>query len=361
MLLPTPQPAGLRVIPGSDANHQYIKPGGTDVRGVCPPLNTLANHGYVSRSGITTLAEAANAVQIGYGFSYDLATLLGALGVITGGDLLTGKFSIGGADSRVPNTLGPSLGLDKHGTFEVDNSITRQDAYFGNQANFLASRWDRLNNIRNQNGGGQFGRETMRYDGAVTYDESRSTNPQFNAGIKWLIVAFGARGFIYRGLPNGTTPNVADYPNIAPFFLIETFPQEWYRRDTPYGLEDLVTDILDLYLHPGTGSPRELGANAGLNNFAPSGYDPSTKSVDALSCFFLEQILDAAPGFVQPALVDNLDLFTGFVKGVIAPFFSSGCNITDYAVPSASAGEDTTGSASDDGPAIVNGVYQPNS
>ena len=66
--LPTSQPAGLRPIPGKDPNYQYVRPSGKDVRGACPPLNTLANHGYISRSGITTFAEAANAVQIGYGF-----------------------------------------------------------------------------------------------------------------------------------------------------------------------------------------------------------------------------------------------------------------------------------------------------
>lgn len=29
----------------NDANHPYIAPGATDLRGPCPGLNTLANHG----------------------------------------------------------------------------------------------------------------------------------------------------------------------------------------------------------------------------------------------------------------------------------------------------------------------------
>jgi Peroxidase, family 2 len=104
--LPTPQATGLLEIPGDDPDHQFIAPGPTDVRGLCPTLNTLANHGYISRNGITTFAEAANAVQIGYGMGFGLGTALSALGLIAGGDLLTGIYSIGGADSRVPNTLG---------------------------------------------------------------------------------------------------------------------------------------------------------------------------------------------------------------------------------------------------------------
>ena len=115
----------------------------------------MANHGYISRNGITTFAEASNACQQTLGFGYDLCTVLSALGLIAGGrckssylsghsrkrskyllpragDLVSGKYSIGGADSRVPNTLGPALGISKHGTFEIDQSISRVDQYFGN-------------------------------------------------------------------------------------------------------------------------------------------------------------------------------------------------------------------------------------
>lgn len=59
------------------------------------------------------------------GLDYTGCVAVSILGLITGGDLLTGKFSIGGQDSRVPNTLGTSLGASKHGFFESDGSITR--------------------------------------------------------------------------------------------------------------------------------------------------------------------------------------------------------------------------------------------
>ena len=45
---------------------------------------------------------------------------------MAGGDLATGAYSIGGQDDRVPNTLGPALGISKHGVFEIDNSPSRQ-------------------------------------------------------------------------------------------------------------------------------------------------------------------------------------------------------------------------------------------
>lgn len=56
--------------------------------------NTLANHGYLSRNGITTWAEAANAIQTGFGFGYDMATVLSALGLLAGGDVVCNLPSI---------------------------------------------------------------------------------------------------------------------------------------------------------------------------------------------------------------------------------------------------------------------------
>ena len=82
---------------------------------------------------------------------------------MAGGDLITGKYSIGGADARVPNTIGPALGLDKHGVFEIDGSITREDVHFGNNANFLLQRWDEYVSISDKYGG-LFGQDTQAED-----------------------------------------------------------------------------------------------------------------------------------------------------------------------------------------------------
>ncbi|KAF1982538.1 hypothetical protein K402DRAFT_362648 [Aulographum hederae CBS 113979] len=352
--VPTPQPTGLKLIPGNAAANQFKYPGPTDVRGLCPTLNTLANHGFISRTGITTFAEASNACQIAYGFGYDLCTVLSALGVIAGGDLVSGKYSIGGADSRVPNTLGPSLGLDKHGTFEIDNSITRQDTFFGNQADFKLSRWNRLVDIASKYGG-FFGEQTFIEEKGITYDESLATNPTFFAGAKWFVVAHAERAFVYRALPNGTFPDKADFQNIAPFFLNETFPPQWFRRASAYSVPNLVTDIAALY----AGSPRPLGANEGLNNFVPLGQDITAMTPAQLGCFILQNIFDTIPGQVQPGLLANLGVYKAFATGAILPFFGSfNCPLDSYVVPSPSAGSSSAGSSGNSGPIIINGVYQ---
>ncbi|KAF2239705.1 Cloroperoxidase [Viridothelium virens] len=355
--VPTPQPQGHIIIPGDDPDHQFQAPGATDVRGICPTLNALANHGYISRDGITSFAEAANAVQTGYGFGYGLSVFLSALGLLAGGDLITGKYSIGGADSRVPNTIGPTLGLDKHGVFEIDGSITREDVHFGNNANFLLQRWEEYVNISNQYDG-QFGAATQAYDNGLRYDYSRETNPEFLAGVAWFAVSHAERVFVYEGLANGTATGAGDanFANIGPFFLNETFPPEWFRRGVPFSLAGAFGEAAALFL----ANPRELGGNEGLGNFVPLDTNITSLTPAELGCFVLENFLDLAPNQIQPTVVNNLDTFSGFVKGTVAPFFIDdgyfNCNVTTFIEPSASAGVNQTGSQSSSG-SPVNGAY----
>lgn len=59
--------------------------------------------------------------------SFDIAVFLSALGLLAGGDIPTGIFSIGGQSDLVPETLGePVYGIDRHGLFEIDASISRK-------------------------------------------------------------------------------------------------------------------------------------------------------------------------------------------------------------------------------------------
>jgi hypothetical protein len=311
----------------------------------------MANHGYISRDGITTFAEAANACQITLGFGYDTCTFLSALGLLAGGDLATGKMSIGGADSRVPNTLGPALGISHHGPFEIDQSISRSDTYFGNNANFNLTRFNRIVDIADENGG-QFGLDTWNQERQLTYTESRDTNPEFDAGAKHLAVSLAERVFIYRALPNGTDETNANFANIAPFFLNETFPPFWFRRGTPYSLPNVADDILALYL----AGPTELGSNQGLNNFVPLGTDFGSLSSAEVLCFLEENMLDILPGQFSTAITGELTTVQAFVNGAIAPFFATeGCAV-DWTAAGKSAGTTIKGTSAKSG-ILVDGVY----
>ncbi|KAL9052462.1 MAG: hypothetical protein Q9162_005374 [Coniocarpon cinnabarinum] len=343
--IPTPQSQGLVEIPGDDPDHQFQAPGPTDVRGICPTLNALANHGKCS-----SLSGSASGVP----FTYGLSVFLSALGLLAGGDLPTGKYTIGGADSRVPNTIGPALGLDSHGVFEIDGSITRQDVHFGNNANFLLQRWEEYVDAANDNGG-LFNEAANAQDNGFRYDNSRNTNPDFFAGAAWFAVSHAERVFVYQGLPNGTNQSYADYQNVAPFFLDERFPEEWYRRADPFTLPSAFMEAAGMFLL----NPRELGANEGLNNFVPLGVDLTSQTPAQIGCFIIENILDLAPDQFKPAIANNFDTYQAFVQGIILPFFENdgffNCDVQSFARPSANAGV-ADGSVSSSG-SPVNGSY----
>lgn len=47
--------------------HAWAAPGPSDIRGPCPGLNALANHGYFPRSGVVPLTVGATATNQVYG------------------------------------------------------------------------------------------------------------------------------------------------------------------------------------------------------------------------------------------------------------------------------------------------------
>jgi hypothetical protein len=149
---------------------------------------------------------------------------------------------------------------------------------------------------------------------------------------------------------------VANYANVAPFFLNETFPPNWYRRGDPFSIVSAFEEAGALFLQ----NPREIGGNEGLNNFIPLDVDLGSQTPAQVGCFILENILDLAPGQIQPTVVNNLDIYTSFVKGIIAPFFINdgffNCDVTNFVKPSVNASVDSTGSKSSSG-SPVNGAY----
>jgi hypothetical protein len=122
--------AGLRKFP--EAAYPYQDPKPTDQRGACPGLNTLANHGYIPRSGIVTVAQTITASAQLFNMGADLSAFLAGGSLVFAGDIPSMTYSIGGADART-NSLGPlgaalgtETGLSGHLRFkEGDASGTR--------------------------------------------------------------------------------------------------------------------------------------------------------------------------------------------------------------------------------------------
>ncbi|OCH90908.1 Cloroperoxidase [Obba rivulosa] len=275
---------GLTQIP--DADHPFMAPEPTDQRGPCPGLNVLANHGYLPHSGIVTQADVVSAVSEGFNMGADLSELLSVLAVAQDGDLITGKFSIGGPDSRaallgsLQNILGVESSLyHRSNGVEADASATRDDAYSGDDHTMIPGLYAQMKSIA-ANYGGLYTLEAMKDVQQLRHQQSVQTNPTFHFVPITGVLVIGAKAFISEFFSNGTygdggVPNeesISSFfgaqllPNGSYEFIPERFPDNWYRRGTPFGLVNAIDEILDFYLTRDIG----FGANAGaVNSFVP--------------------------------------------------------------------------------------------
>jgi len=134
-------------------------------------------------------------------------------------------------------------------------------------------------------------------------------------------VVTATRALLARPLPNGTAPDVPDFKNVAPFYLNETFPENWYRIPNSYSAVDLLGDIATLFLF----KPQPLGTNYN-GQFVPSNLTLPTAPA-ALGCLAFSLLASAAPGQVAA----EVTAANAVREQLLAPVFSSaGCDLTDY-------------------------------
>ncbi|TFY81293.1 heme-thiolate peroxidase [Hericium alpestre] len=345
---------GLKRIP--DAAHPFQPPGPTDQRGPCPGLNTLANHGYLPRSGIVTQADVIAATAEGFNMGPDLAELLWIISVAYDGDLITGKLSIGGPDPRTAalGSLEPLLGyeggLDYHSTGpEGDTTATRQDQYFNESRALDPNLYIQMQSIAAKYGG-QYTIDAMKDVQKARYDHSLAHNPIFYFLPVEALVMMGAKAFVPAFLSNGTfgAGGIANEASIAAIFgarklpdgryenVPERFPRNWFRRGTPFSLVDTLAAILDFY----TSRDIPFGANAGrVDAFVPLDIGAIT-DVNGLACVLKQALQANVPSSIaQPGR--DLEAVVSFIVDRIDPLFQDfGCpsyNATQREVYSAAS------------------------
>ncbi|KAH8898238.1 Cloroperoxidase [Thozetella sp. PMI_491] len=114
---------------GGYGGHEWKPPGPGSVRGPCPMLNTLANHGYLPRNGKNltqdvTLDGLAEALNLDNTFVQPI-------------------FNRALTTNPEPNATWFSLeNLNTHNILEHDASLSRVDAYFGNPQPFNQTIFD---------------------------------------------------------------------------------------------------------------------------------------------------------------------------------------------------------------------------
>ena len=185
-----------------------------DQRGSCPGLNALANHGYIQRSGVTSLVEIVGATNEVFGMGIDVATVLGTLGTVYVGNPLSLKpgFSIGGAPKGSDNILGNLAGLlgkprgldASHNVIEGDGSNTRNDLYVtGDPSTMDLDLFQSFYDMASEDGTYDF--DTFTERAKNRFHESIATNPQFYYGpLTGMVIRNAAYFFTSRMMSNHT-------------------------------------------------------------------------------------------------------------------------------------------------------------
>ncbi|KAF7626399.1 hypothetical protein AFLA_013791 [Aspergillus flavus NRRL3357] len=204
---------------------QWKPAGADDFRGPCPMMNTLANHGFLPHDGKNiTRNTVIEGLSAALNFNASLASLMFDMAIVVNPE---------------PNATFFTLDqLNKHNLLEHDASLSRTDAYFGNNHVFNETIFEETKKYwtgptldANMLANGKLARQisSKAYNPTYTFTSSME---QFSLGeVAAPIIAFGD---IQNGKVNRT---LVEY-----FFENERLPTElgWSRREEVVSLVDIA-------------------------------------------------------------------------------------------------------------------------
>ncbi|KZS95132.1 Cloroperoxidase [Sistotremastrum niveocremeum HHB9708] len=258
-----PAPAtDTSIKPIPDADHPFKAPGPNDLRGPCPGLNTMANHGYLPHNGIATFEQIIAASQEAFNMGFDLASSLAALAILGRGNAFINKVSIGGVTDKIPplpfQIDGPVAGgLAKHGRFEGDISETRHDIGEGDFQNFQDDLYDEFLTYVGRFGGDS----TVTGDASVVnlkvmqefrwhrFQQEVASDENLVYNLARLSVSYNEAAFVITLFPGADAEMNTGI--LGSFFRNQTFPPNWSRTGT-IGTFDAILDVAEqiLQAHP---------------------------------------------------------------------------------------------------------------
>ncbi|KAF8138810.1 heme-thiolate peroxidase [Boletus edulis] len=268
---------GAQPLPPPISDTSSILP--SDLRGPCPGLNTLAAHGYLPRQGVVTPGQIITAVQEGFNMGYHFASFLCYSAFITDGNHLTNLMSIG-ANTTTKGQL--TTGIDTHGHFEGDASLTRDDAYLGNNFMFNQTLFNAFNESAAQVGNSMITFEAAALDRAIRINDSIARNPEFSFETPRFLGAIAETGFFFAMFVNNQTADnekPLSLDDAESFFGNHKFPQGFYRRQGPYEFP-MVKNVTYTFVDMIGVKP---GNNNGVNNYVVNPEDPMT------FCYFYQK------------------------------------------------------------------------
>ncbi|KAJ7133659.1 Chloroperoxidase [Mycena crocata] len=196
-------------------NHQWIAPTATDVRSPCPGLNTLANHGFLPRSGKNiSVPEILQAAIDGFNVGSDAIIQAAKFGLLTG-------------DS--PTTMDLDA-LALHNNIEHDASISRNDFGIGDNLHFNETVFSTL---ANANPGVDFYNATSAaFVQHARLADSVARNPGVTNTLKEHLLRSRESG-LYLSIMGDPLTGVAPKQFVQIFFREERLPiAEGWRRPT---------------------------------------------------------------------------------------------------------------------------------
>lgn len=210
---------------------------------------------YLPRDGYISLGQAVEATARGFNMGTSLSTLLAVFAVLTDGDIETESWYLGSG----PGSVG---GLNRHSTVEADISPNKEDFYLGCGDNHhISSRLFKQNvDFAAQDPNKEFSLDVMGNQYAKSAKFSQDNNPYLYFFPFPSIVSLGAFVFYPNFFSNGTykAGGVANYESISSIigakldektgefeYVPERWPENWYRRATPYDSVEALVDILD--------------------------------------------------------------------------------------------------------------------
>ncbi|RYP65438.1 hypothetical protein DL771_008310 [Monosporascus sp. 5C6A] len=227
--------------------HDWHPPVYGDVRGPCPMLNSLANHGYLPRNG-KDITENRTIEALGTALNIDseLAQFLFEAAVTT---------------NPTPNATTYSLSdLVRHNILEHDASLSRVDYYFGNPQPFNQTVFDQTRSYWTD--------PIINVQQAANalwarMETSNATNPNFTLSELGESFSYGESAGYIIVLGNKTTGTVPrDW--VEYLFENERLPLEvgWTRRTDTITMDDLLDMLGQVY----AAAPNNQGATKRKRN-----------------------------------------------------------------------------------------------
>ncbi|THU90505.1 Cloroperoxidase [Dendrothele bispora CBS 962.96] len=197
--------------------HQWQAPGPNDLRGPCPGLNTLANHGFLPRDGRNlNMSVIVDAGFDGYHMQPDVLALAVKVAFLTTDD----PFSFTLDDIKL------------HETIEHDASLSREDFALGDNLHFNETIFSTL---ANSNPGSDFYNTTSAGEvQRLRLADSEARNPNVTNTDKEFFIRSAESGF-YLSVMGDPLAGVAPKEFVQIFFREERLPiaEGWHRSETP--------------------------------------------------------------------------------------------------------------------------------